>query len=134
MSNAEKMSHVDKVKAEFLAEIEERGIEHAFVWIAGWFGRLGHAKVEDELARRFGDNPDQDQLGAFLLEELMRRSGMASNQSTGEGTNLLRDAELVAYSYIMSRRWHGFAGLEEIQRIRERPAKLVKTEVQPAAH
>lgn len=94
---------VSKVQEAFIAEIQSKGIAHVLDWIGAWYTGLADAEIADKLADLGGpDNPnfgkDPEVQCLVLEDELFGVACSVNNYSTGQGTNLLRQARTAALS------------------------------------
>lgn len=82
---------IEKVQADFLAEIAENGIEHALNWIGNWYLKAAEARLAMELA-----NMPAFEHELFLTKELIRLGQGAASYSTGTGPNEAYRARIAA--------------------------------------
>lgn len=115
---------VSKVQEAFIAEVQTQGIAHVLDWIGSWYSGLADAEIVDRLAQLGGpDNPDfgkDPEVQRLLLEEeLYGVACSVNNYSTGQGTNLLRQARTAALSARL-RRLRGPKRHAEWEAVRQR--------------
>lgn len=102
------MSHVKKVEQEFIKEIQNKGILHAFNWLDGWLNAAADAEVRDNLDQVSADCEGQssefksEARELQLIEQLMSGAGLVSNYSTSAGTNLMRQAKVSALTKLLN--------------------------------
>jgi hypothetical protein len=111
---------VQAFQQKFVRNVEDEGIEFALTWIAGSYQELAAARLDDDIARAFGEhakNPaNRDGLVLFLTTRLVAASARIANRSTGAGTNLLMDADVAVTAQRLeklssgerSRQWDAF--------------------------
>ena len=94
--------HVDRVQADFEAELRKNGVEQTFQWMHIWFDKVARAIVEDELTRVLGDMAQDPQARALAaMDRMMPLATGISNHSTSVSANLMREAKLAALANIV---------------------------------
>lgn len=85
------LTQVKRVQKELLDAISKNGIGHEFLWIAGWYGKLAEAQVEDEITNLGDAKYSKDkEVQCLVLESLLVSEGqLVANPSTSVGHNLL---------------------------------------------
>lgn len=125
--------NLDRVQAEFEAELRSKGMAHVFQWMHGWFDKVGRAIVEDELLHVLGDKARDSQARALAaMDLLMPLASGISSHSTSASANLLRQSKLSALADIVDydfghaqgygSRLHRAAAWDEWQEKRNPPA------------
>ena len=98
-------THVAKVQAKFIAEIEKNGMAHALEWIGGWYSEMSEARVRDlveiELSPDLQSDPEARELHA--MDHLMSLGRSNNNYSSSVGANLSRQALVAAFSNALDR-------------------------------
>lgn len=89
---------IEKVQADFLAEIAENGIEHALFWIGNWYRKAADARLALELA-----NMPAYEHELFLTKEMLRLGQGAASYSTGTGPNEAYRARVAACASALER-------------------------------
>lgn len=93
-----KPTPVEKVQADFLAEIAENGVEHTLNWIGNWYIKAAEARLAMELA-----NMPAYEHELFLTKELLRLGQGAASYSTGTGPNETYRARVAACAAALER-------------------------------
>ncbi len=105
-----KPTELERVKAEFLAEIEKRGIVHVFEWMHGWFDTVAAAQIRDEMADYLAPHgKDQQAVNLHLMERMMCDARSVSNHSTSASANLMRQARVSVMAQMIDRNYDGYA-------------------------
>jgi hypothetical protein len=101
-ASASDTPNLDRVQAEFEAEIRAKGMDHVFQWMHGWFDKVGRAIVEDELLRVLGDKArDKQARNLAAMDLLMPLASGISSHSSSASANLLRQSKLSALADIV---------------------------------
>jgi hypothetical protein len=105
-----KITNLERLKAELLAEIEERGIVHVFEWMHGWFDRVAEAQIRDQMADYLAPHgKDQEAINLYLMERMMCEARSVSNHSTSASANLMRQARVSVMAQMIDRNYEGYA-------------------------
>lgn len=103
------LTEVAKVKAAFLAEIEENGLVRTFEWMSGWFDLVAHAQAKDEVNGYLGEHAKDPQAKGLHLAGLVSQlAGDISNQNTMESVNMMRRSRLAALATMMQKNYRGY--------------------------
>lgn len=103
------MTNVAEVQNKFIKELDEKGIEHVFQWIDGWFKELASAHVKDVATRVRGTHEAVPQeltnqlVEAALIDEFISTATGVSNYSSGQGANLMLQARTAALANAINR-------------------------------
>lgn len=92
------LTPIEKVQADFLAEIAENGVEHALFWIGNWYRKAADARLAMELA-----NMPAYEHELFLAKEMLRLGQGAASYSTGTGPNEAYRARVAACAAALER-------------------------------
>lgn len=90
-------TNIERVQAQFIAEIEKNGIVHVLRWVSEWYDKAAGAEVQDELFRALGQpdlEPEAKEL--VLLDRLLPEAESNSSFSTSPGHNLYKQALIAA--------------------------------------
>lgn len=118
------LSPIEKVQAEFLAEIAENGVEHSLNWIGNWYIKAAEARLAMELA-----NMPAYEHELFLTKEMTRLGQGAASYSTGTGPNEAYRARIAACSAAFER--VGYGHVTELRQ-KAQLAYLAEANSQPA--
>ncbi|MCC5612021.1 hypothetical protein LC612_36140 [Nostoc sp. CHAB 5834] len=122
MTKKDTQTQVEKVTAEFLAEIQERGLPHVLEWISSWYTKVAKAKLQDDFAGIEGRATSAAWKEIQTAELLMYDARSGFNYSTSPGANLMRQARISVLADMLDHS-RGEAGFGAVAR-RNRADKL----------